>query len=58
MKNNNTYKRDNWRVTVYDKKDKIIDSWVIENRTENEAENEAIADLPYEMNDWTMTKCN
>jgi len=47
---NNRY---NWKVTAYDKDNNIIEQWVIENRTEHEAENEAMADLP-ECDDWSM----
>ena len=50
--------RYNWTVCVYDEHDNKIDQWVIKDRTEHEAENEAIADLPSNCADWTMTKCN
>jgi hypothetical protein len=43
-----------WIVRYYDKKDKQIGSHVIKDRTEHEAENEAIADMPLECEDWTM----
>ena len=51
----NTY---NWKVVAYDENDNIIEEWTIENRTEHEAEKEAIADLPDNMEDWTMMKCD
>ena len=53
----NTYGRYNWRVIAYNAKNTVIESWVIKDRTENEAEKEAIADLPI-CDDWSMTKCN
>ena len=48
----------NWRVTVYDKADHVLATWVIENRTENEAEREASHDVAMSHPDydtWTMT---
>ena len=47
-------KRKDWIVRYYDKKDKQIGSAVIKDRTEHEAENEAIAYMPYECDDWTL----
>lgn len=46
----------NWIVRYYDKKDKLIGSHIIKERTEQEAENEAIGDMPYECEDWTMVE--
>jgi hemerythrin len=43
-----------WIVRYYDKKDKQIGSHLIKERTEHEAEEEAIADMPYECEDWTL----
>ena len=51
MKNN----RYNWRVVAYDENNNVIEAWTIKDRTEREAEKEAIADLPM-CDDWTMTK--
>ena len=45
---------ENWIVRYYDKNDKEISSHVISDRTEHEAENEAMADMPYNCVDWTM----
>jgi hypothetical protein len=45
---------ENWIVRYYDKNDKEISSHVISERTEHEAENEAMADMPYNCVDWTM----
>lgn len=48
-----------WRVRVYNKRDKVIKSWIIENRTENEASKEAEADIANNYPnaaDWSMTK--
>jgi len=43
-----------WIVRYYDKKDKQIGSHLIKERTEHEAEEEAIANMPYECEDWTL----
>ena len=50
---------ESWIVRAYDKKNKVIDCWVIENRTESQAMNEASADiqkLGADVDDWTMVK--
>jgi len=46
-----------WIARVYNKHNECIGKWKIENRTENEAENEAIADLKDfpDYSDWTLT---
>lgn len=45
----------NWLVTYYDKNNKIIGTpYEIKDRTEHEAENEAMADMPSNADDWTM----
>jgi hypothetical protein len=44
----------NWTATYYDKNNKIIDTILIKDRTEHEAENEAMADMPNNCNDWTL----
>lgn len=46
--------RKNWIVRCYDKKDNLIDSFIIKDRTEHEADNEAQALMPPETEDWTM----
>ena len=46
----------NWVVTYYDIKDNIISSHDIKDRNEHEAEKEAIADLPYHAEDWTLMR--
>jgi hypothetical protein len=46
----------NWIVRYYDKKDSLIGSHTIKDRTEHEAENEAVADMPYECEDWTLVE--
>ena len=44
----------NWTVNVY-LKEKVVATWEIEDRTENEAFNEAEPDVSaYECDDWTM----
>ena len=49
----------NWTVTYYKgTTDKVISSHVIKDRTEHEAEKEAIADLPYHAEDWTLMPLN
>lgn len=53
-----TVKKTNWVVRVYDVNDDLLAAWVIENRTEFEAENEAYAEaqrIPHEA-DWTITE--
>lgn len=47
----------NWLVRVYDKNDKEIASWTIENRTEHEARRETEAELHNfsRCDDWTMS---
>ena len=44
----------NWKIKYYDKNDKLISSFLIENRTEHEAQNEAMGDIPNNCEDWTM----
>ena len=45
----------NWRVTTYDDNEEVIDTFVIENRTEKEAEKEAMNDVDtFDCWDWTM----
>ncbi len=46
--------RKDWIVRYYDKKDNLISSHIIKDRTEHEAENEAMGDMPYECEDWTL----
>ena len=45
----------NWIVRYYDKRNNLIGSHIIKDRTEPEAENEAMGDMPYECDDWTLT---
>jgi hypothetical protein len=46
-----------WKVKVYNKKNKVIDSWIILHRTEQQALKEAEAETERiaECEDWTMT---
>jgi len=44
-----------WVVRYYDKKNVLLDSHIIKDRTEHEAENEAMADMPDKCDDWTLT---
>ncbi len=46
--------RKDWIVRYYDKKDNLIDSFIIRDRTEHEAENEAMGLMPYECEDWIL----
>jgi len=46
----------NWKVIYYDKKDNEISSHVINNRTEYEAKNEAMADMPTKSENWSLTE--
>jgi len=45
-----------WLVTAYDEKDKVEEAFIIEDRTEHEAEKEAIGDGIEKAPDWTMVK--
>ena len=49
-------KRENWIIRYYDKKDVLISSHLIKDRTEHEAENEAVGDMPNKCEDWTMVE--
>src|SRR5579864_862221 len=44
----------NWKVTYYDKNDKVISSHTIKDRTEAEASKEAQGDMPSGCEDWSM----
>jgi len=46
----------NWIVTVYDAKNRVLDSWKISDRTEHEAFNESVNDVLRVENvfDWSM----
>jgi hypothetical protein len=46
----------NWIVRYYDKRNVLIDSYIIKDRTESEAESEATADMPEICDDWTMVE--
>ena len=47
----------NRRVTTYDKDNEVIEPFVIENRPEREAENEAVNDVDvFDCWDWTMVE--
>lgn len=46
----------NWTVTAYNVKDEEIASFDILNRTEQEAEREAMGQLPSDCEDWTMVE--
>lgn len=46
--------RKDWLVRYYDKNDKEISNHIIKDRTEHEAENEAMADIPRNCEDWSM----
>jgi hypothetical protein len=43
-------------VTYYDIENDVIDTEIIIDRTEHEAEREAIGLMPFECEDWTLTK--
>ena len=43
-----------WIVRYYDKNNVLIDEFEIYNRTEHEAENEAMGQLPSNCDDWSM----
>ena len=48
-------KMSNWQVTTYDENDNITETFLIENRTEKEAEREAMHSVEVRSsNDWTM----
>jgi hypothetical protein len=44
----------NWVVTCYNKSNKIIKQWTIEDRTEHEAEKEAEPNIPNDVYDWSL----
>ena len=45
----------NWQVTTYDEDDNTIETFLIENRTEKEAEKEAMYSIEVRVSDdWTM----
>ena len=45
----------NWIVTTYDAEDNILKSWTIHNRTESQAEKEAMSDTDLRnVADWSM----
>lgn len=47
----------NWRVTTYDKYEEVLETFVIENRTEREAEKEAMNDVDvFDCWDWTIVE--
>jgi hypothetical protein len=47
----------NWRVTTYDKDEEVLETFVVENRTEREAEKEAMNDVDvFDCWDWTMVE--
>ena len=49
----------NWQVTTYDENDNITETFLIENRTEKEAEGEAINSVEVRNSyDWTMKEIN
>jgi len=50
--------RYDWEVKVYDKNNNILDAWDIDDRTENEAEKEAEAEVQKVIgfDDWTLTQ--
>lgn len=47
----------NWRVRVYNDDDSLNSSWVIKNRTEQQADNEAMSEVEQHYNgmDWSIT---
>ncbi len=49
--------KQDWLVTAYGKQDKVVNSVVIKNKTEQEAEKEAFSfEVPKGAKDWTMVK--
>lgn len=44
----------NWTATYYDIKDNVISQHEINDRSEHEAEDEAIADMPPNTEDWSL----
>lgn len=50
--------KQDWMVTEYDETEKIIDTWIIEDRTEHEAEREAESTVSRDCADWTMMPLN
>ncbi len=48
--------RTNWVARAYDENDKIIEEFVIQDRTEGEAFKEALGSFSVSYTDWTLTK--
>jgi hypothetical protein len=46
----------NWKVRYYDREGKFLSMHLIKDRAESEAFKEAIADMPMECEDWSLTK--
>ena len=48
----------NWRIRVYNDDDSINCSWVIKNRSEHEADNEAMREVEQHFSgmDWSITE--
>jgi hypothetical protein len=52
------YEPTDWIVSYYDENEMVIDTYIIRNRTEHEAESEVLGDLEhnYSVYDWTLVK--
>ena len=46
----------NWIATYYDIQGNVISEHEIHDRNEHEAEHEAIADMPWNCDDWSLMK--
>jgi hypothetical protein len=44
----------NWIASYYDKNDKLIKTLLIKDRTEHEAEKEAMLEAPEKYDDWSL----
>ena len=47
----------NWKIRVYDDNEKVVESWVIKDRTSQEAHKEAMSEVEHRhpmCNEWTM----
>jgi len=49
----------NWIVRIYDENNKVVDHWIIKDRSEMEASKEAMSEIEHRhpnCADWTLTR--
>lgn len=47
-----------WIIRFFDKDDNLINSHIIKDRTQYEAEEQAMMEMSYEYDDWTLVEYN